>query len=155
MILTFWHILLVTLPLLSLQKKQVLELLPSFIKNQDLFLHKQIFIGSDCQSMLVTLAQGPLHDYQHSCTKITWSTTYQSYLHVANTYDCNIHIQYILGHVGIQPNEIIDHLAKTYAASFTATQQSVLLDTDLTALETTLHKTLIKHWISSTPLLGA
>ena len=104
--------------------------------------------------MLVTLAQGPLHDYQHSCTKITWSTTYQSYLHVANTYDCNLHIQYIPGHVGIQPNEIVDHLEKMYAASFTPSQQSIL-ETDLTALKSTLHQTLIKHWIHSTPLLGA
>ena len=77
-----------------------------------------------------------------------------SYLHVANTYDCNFHIQYIPGHVGIQPNEVVDHLAETYAASFTTTQQSVL-DTDLTALKSTLHQTLIKHWIRSTPLLGA
>ena len=138
-----------------LAEKQALELLPSFIKkNQDLFLHKWIFIGSDCQSMLIALAQGPLRDYQHSCTKITWSTTYQSYLHVTNTYDCNFHIQYIPGHVGIQPNEVVDHMVKMYAASFTPTQQSIL-DTDLTALKSTLHQTLIKHWISSTPLLGA
>ena len=138
-----------------LAEKQALELLPSFIeKNQDLFLHKHIFLGSDCQSVLVALAQGPLHDYQHSCTKITWSTTYQSYLHVANTYDCHFHLQYIPGHVGIQPNEIVDQLAKLYAASFNPDQQSVL-DTDLTTLKSALHQTLIKHWISSTPLLGA
>ena len=123
-------------------------------KNHELFLHKCIFVGSDCQSALVALTEGPLWDYQHSCTKIAWSTTYQSYLHVANTYDCNFHIQYIPGHVGIQPNEVIDQLTKTYAASFTTEQQSIL-DTDLTALKSTLHQTLIKHWISSIPLLSA
>ena len=48
-----------TTPILA--EKQALELLPSFIKkNHELFLHKQIFIGSDCQSTLVALAQGPL-----------------------------------------------------------------------------------------------
>ena len=124
------------------------------MKNYKLFLHKRIFLGSDCQSALVALAQGPLRDYQHLCTKIEWSTTYNTYLHVADTYDCHFHLQYIPGHVGIQPNEVIDQLAKSYAASFTLQQQSTL-DTDLTALKSTLHQTLIKHWISSTPLLGA
>ena len=74
------------------------------------------------------------------------------YLNVANTYHCNFHIQYILGHVGIQPNEVIDQLAKSYAASFTRPQQSILLDTDLTALKSALQQNLSKQWINSTPL---
>jgi hypothetical protein len=99
-----------------LAEKQALELLPSLIKqNSAPFEDKSIFIGSDCQSALVALAQGPLHNYAHSCTNISWSTTYQSYLYVANTYNCTFHIQYIPGHVGIQPNETIDQLAKSYA----------------------------------------
>ena len=75
-------------------------------------------------------------------------------LYLANTYDCNFHIQYIPGHVGIQPNEVIDHLAKSYAASFPRAQQSIL-DTDLTAIKSALQQNLIKQWINSTPLLGA
>lgn len=142
-----------TIPILA--EKQALELLPIFItKNYELFLHKQIFLGSDCQSTLVALAQGPLQDYQHSCTKIAWSTTYKTYLHVTDTYDCHFNLQYIPRHVRIQPNEVVDQLAKSYAASFTPEQQSIL-DTDLTALKSTLYQTLIKHWISSIPLLGA
>ena len=64
------------------------------------------------------------------------------------------HIHYIPGHVGIQPNEIVDQLAKSYATSFTPSQQSTL-KTDLTALKTALQSNLIKQWINSTPLLGA
>ena len=51
---------LTTTPILA--KKQALELLPSFIKkNHELFLlHKRIFVGCDCQSALIALAEGPL-----------------------------------------------------------------------------------------------
>ena len=67
----------VTTPILA--EKQALDLLSSFIhQNHELFLHKRIFIGSDCQSALTALAEGPLQDYTHSCTNIPWSTTYQS-----------------------------------------------------------------------------
>ena len=154
MILTFWHILLASLQLQFLQKNKLLNLFHLLLKKHELFLHKCIFVGSDCQSALIALAEGPLQDYQCSCTKIAWSTTYQSYLHIANTYDCNFHIQYIPGNVGIQPNKVIDQFAKTYAVSFTTEQQSIP-DTDLTALKSTLQQALFKHWISSIPLLGA
>ena len=143
-----------TTPILA--EKQALELLLSFIQhNSQLFLDKHIFVGSDCQSALIALAQGPLRDYTHLCTNICGHLlTNPSFLKLPTNTIVLFHIHYIPGHVGIQPNEIVDQLAKSYATSFTLSQQSTL-KTDLTALKTALQSNLIKQWINSTPLRGA
>ena len=51
-------------------------------------------------------------------------------------------------------NEVIDQLAKSYADSFTPSQQCTL-PTELSALKSALKHYLIEQWHNSTPLLGA
>jgi ribonuclease HI len=48
---------------------------------------------------------------------------YKTYLDMATTYDCHFHLQYVPAHVGIEPNEIVDHLAKHYTSTFSPVEQ--------------------------------
>jgi hypothetical protein len=62
--------------------------------------------------------------------------------------------QYIPAHVGIEPNETIDHLAKHYASAFSPAEQ-YSANIELSALKTTLKHSLLQQWNNTTPLLGA
>jgi hypothetical protein len=138
-----------------LAEKQALELVSAIINSNPIpFSHKRIFIGSDCQGGLRALAEGPLRDYAYSCNHIDWSSTYKTYLDAATTYDCHFHLQYIPAHVGLEPNETVDSLAKHYASAFSPTDQ-FNANIDLSALKSTLKHSLLRQWINSTPLLGA
>jgi hypothetical protein len=64
------------------------------------------------------------------------------------------YLQYIPAHVGIEPSETIDSLAKHYASAFSPTNQ-FNANIDLSALKSTLKHSLLCQWINSTPLLGA
>jgi hypothetical protein len=137
-----------------LAEKQALELVSAIINSDPIpFSHKRIFIGSDCQTGLRALAEGPLRDYAHSCTHLNWSSTYQTYLDTATNYDCHFHLQYIPAHVGIEPNETVDLLAKHYASTFSPFNQ-LSANIDLSALKSALKRSLIQQWINTTPLLG-
>ena len=154
MILTFWYIQLASLQLQSLQKNKLL--------NSYHPLPKEI-MSSSCIKVYLSAATVKvrslhLHKVPYEITNIhaprlhgqpLTNNIYMLPTHMIVTSIYNI----IPGHVGIQPNEVIDQVAKSYAASFTTSQQSIL-DTDLTALKSALQQNLTKHWINSTPLLG-
>jgi hypothetical protein len=135
-------------------EKQALELVPTiFNHDSSMFHHKHIFIGSDCQSGLQALAQGPLHDYMHGCGNLNWSSIYKSYLDTATAYDCVFHLQYTPAHVSIKPNEIVNNLAKEYARTFSQAEQNSV-NIELSTLKASLNCSLLQQWINTTLLLG-
>ena len=136
-------------------EKQALELVSKIITHDSsIFQHKRIFIGSDCQSGLQALAAGPLRDYMHGCGNLSWSSTYKSFLDTATAYNCSFHLQYIPAHVGIEPNEIVDSLAKEYARAFSQAEQNSV-NIELSTLKASLKRSLLNQWINTTPLVGA
>ena len=106
-------------------------------RNSIPFSHKRIFICSDCQCGLPALAEGPFRDYFYDCGNLNWSSTYKTYLDTAITFDCHFHLQYIPAHDSIEPNEMVDNLAKQYASTFSPAEQ-YSANIELSALKTSL-----------------
>ena len=93
-------------------------------------------------------------DYNHTCTDFDWSSTFASFVNTAVQHDLYFWLQYIPGHVGIEPNEMVDDLAHHYATNFECSVQQHI-PIELKSLKTLLKRAATRHWLNTTPTLGA